>query len=419
MRQFLKIFTIALVLFSNGSIRVLAQEFQPDLQRLALMMLSEKSTGDVDDMPYLNYLDSLGFKKSDTDLRLGKLRFGEIFYKKGFGKDTVQVEIKNMKTNNRKISRSVNIKMTSDSIGCQMVKQLKAFGMEEVEKVENSIKILLLAGNGLIAGVGEGMLILRCVFTPSQSYMERPIVSDDGKGRMDTINNSIVCRIETTNKIFVDTLISGEPGIDVYPKSIYSFAGKGGSTIYLFVYSMGHLFFYDEVAAYAVKKDGDVERREFIIKDDKVKKLGSKWWDQLVAASNGFPYDYEDSPDEERFGIHCVLSLRSLYIPIMEHHDSGSEFANTNCLQYTGRFDVFRFNGTNFWYDDTDGAWWLDSDLRNYKRTISNKKSVDGIEQIDLMPDGTYRRAFWKEADSLDDLRKEPDEIEVSNEMFK
>ena len=419
MRQFLKIFTIALVLFSNGSIRVLAQEFQPDLQRLALMMLSEKSTGDVDDMPYLNYLDSLGFKKSDTDLRLGKLRFGEIFYKKGFGKDTVQVEIKNMKMNNRKISRSVNIKMTSDSIGCQMVKQLKAFGMEEVEKVENSIKILLLAGNGLIAGVGEGMLILRCVFTPSQSYMERPIVSDDGKGRMDTINNSIVCRIETTNKIFVDTLISGEPGIDVYPKSIYSFAGKGGSTIYLFVYSMGHLFFYDEVAAYAVKKDGDVERREFIIKDDKVKKLGSKWWDQLVAASNGFPYDYEDSPDEERFGIHCVLSLRSLYIPIMEHHDSGSEFANTNCLQYTGRFDVFRFNGTNFWYDDTDGAWWLDSDLRNYKRTVSNKKSADGIEQIDLMPDGTYRRAFWKEADSLDDLRKEPDEIEVSNEMFK
>ena len=415
----MKIFTIALVLFSNGSIRVLAQEFQPDLQRLALMMLSEKSTGDVDDMPYLNYLDSLGFKKSDTDLRLGKLRFGEIFYKKGFGKDTVQVEIKNMKMNNRKISRSVNIKMTSDSIGCQMVKQLKAFGMEEVEKVENSIKILLLAGNGLIAGVGEGMLILRCVFTPSQSYMERPIVSDDGKGRMDTINNSIVCRIETTNKIFVDTLISGEPGIDVYPKSIYSFAGKGGSTIYLFVYSMGHLFFYDEVAAYAVKKDGDVERREFIIKDDKVKKLGSKWWDQLVAASNGFPYDYEDSPDEERFGIHCVLSLRSLYIPIMEHHDSGSEFANTNCLQYTGRFDVFRFNGTNFWYDDTDGAWWLDSDLRNYKRTISNKKSADGIEQIDLMPDGTYRRAFWKEADSLDDLRKEPDEIEVSNEMFK
>ena len=419
MRQFLKIFTIALVLFSNGSVRVIAQEFQPDLQRLALMMLSEKSTGDVDDMPYLNYLDSLGFKKSDTDLRLGKLRFGEIFYKKGFGKDTVQVEIKNMKTNNRKISRSVNIKMTSDSIGCQMVKQLKAFGMEEVEKVENSIKILLLAGNGLIAGVGEGMLILRCVFTPSQSYMERPIVSDDGKGRMDTINNSIVCRIETTNKIFVDTLISGKPGINVYPKCIYSFAGKGGSTIYLFVYSMGHLFFYDEVAAYAVKKDGDVERREFIIKDDRVKKLGSKWWDQLVAASNGFPYDYEDSPDEERFGIHCVLSLRSLYIPIMEHHDSGSEFANTNCLQYTGRFDVFRFNGTNFWYDDTDGAWWLDSDLRNYKRTVSNKKSADGIEQIDLMPDGTYRRAFWKEADSLDDLRKEPDEIEVSNEMFK
>jgi len=411
MKQFLKIITIALMMLGNGSVCVCAQEFQPDLQRLALMMLSEKATGDVDDMPYLNYLDSLGFKKSDSDIRLGKMGFGEIFYKKGFGKDTVQVVIRNMKNDDGRISRSANIKMTSDMMECQMIEQLKAFGMEEVEKYAN---IMVLSGNGLVAGIGEKIMILRCVFTPSQSYLEGPIASEDGKGRMDTIKNSVVCRIETADKVFVDTLISsGEPEIDVYPKYVHSFAGKGGSTVYLFVYSMGHLFFYDEAAICAVKKDGNVERCHFVTKDERNTKLGCMWWDQLVAASNGFPYEYENSPDEERFGIHCVMSLRSVYIPIMDYHDSGSEFANTNCLQYTGRFNVFRFNGTDFWYDGTDGAWWLNPDLRNYKRTISNRKTPGGIEQVDLMPDGTYRRAFWKGAKTLDDLRKEPDEVKI------
>jgi len=428
MKQSRKIAAIICLLLGSNSLQGMAQEYQPDPVRLASMMLAEKSTGDVDDMPYLAYLDSLGFKKSDTDLTLGKLGLGEIFYKKGIGKDTVQVEVRNMEINKSKISRSVNIKSTSDSILCRMVEQLQAYGMEEVEK--NNI-MMALAGHGIVAGFGNKTLIMRCEFPPSQTYQERPIVSDDGKARMDTTNNSIVCRIETDNQVFIDTLISSEPGIGVYPKFVYSLKGKGGCTIYLFIYSKGHLFFYDEAAVFAVNRDGNVERRQFIIKDEKDTTVGCMWWNQLVAASieavveclnldsNGFPYDYEDSPDEERFGIHFVSSLRSLYVPILDQHDSGSEFADTSCLQYTGRFKVFRFNGTDFWYDDTDGAWWLYPDLRNYKRTVSNKKSADGIEQIDLMPDGTYRRAFWKGADSLDDLRKKPNQVKKSKKMFK
>ena len=411
MKRFLKIATLMLVLLCIDSLMAMAQSLQLDPVRLASMMVAEKSTGDIDDTPYLAYLDSLGFKKSDTDLILGKLGLGEIFYKKGIGKDTVQVEVRNMEINKSKISRSVNIKSTSDSILCRMVEQLQAYGMEEVEK--NNI-MMALAGHGIVAGFGNKTLIMRCEFPPSQSYLERPIVSDDGKARMDTINYSIVCRIETGDKVFVDTLLSCGSGIGVYPKYAYSLKGKGGCTIYLFIYSKGYLFFYDEVAVFAVQNDGEVERRQFIIKNEKDTTVGCMWWNQLVAASNGFPYDYEDSPDNERFGIHFVSSLRSLYIPIMDQHDPGSEFANTSCLQYTGRFDVFRFNGTDFWYDDTDGAWWLYPDLRNYKRTISNRRTSEGIEQIDLMPDGTYRQTIWKDADSLDDLRKKPDEVIIS-----
>lgn len=49
-------------------------------------------------------------------------------------------------------------------------------------------------------------------------------------------------------------------------------------------------------------------------------------------------------------------------------------------------------------------------------RTISNHRTTDGVEQIDLMPDGTYRRTFWKGAKTLDDLRKKPDEVKVSKQ---
>ena len=147
MKRFLKIATQMLVLLCIDSLMAMAQSLQLDPVRLASMMVAEKSTGDIDDTPYLAYLDSLGFKKSDTDLILGKLGLGEIFYKKGIGKDTVQVEVRNMEINKSKISRSVNIKSTSDSILCRMVEQLQAYGMEEVEK--NNI-MMALAGHGIV-----------------------------------------------------------------------------------------------------------------------------------------------------------------------------------------------------------------------------------------------------------------------------
>jgi len=58
----------------------------------------------------------------------------------------------------------------------------------------------------------------------------------------------------------------------------------------------------------------------------------------------------------------------------------------------------------------------LNKDFRSYKRTISNHRTTDGVEQIDLMPEGTYRRTFWKGAKTLDDFRKKPDEVKVSKQ---
>ena len=185
MKQFRKIAVLICLLLGSNSLLGMAQEFQPDPVRLASMMLAEKSTGDVDDMPYLAYLDSLGFKKSDTDLTLGKLKLGDGFYKKGIGKDTVQVEVRSMEIDKGKVSRSIKIKSTSDSIMHWMTERLKAIGMEEVEKYKfSNYNILGIAGNGIAAGIGDNIFIMRCEFPPSQLYMERHKELDDGKARM-------------------------------------------------------------------------------------------------------------------------------------------------------------------------------------------------------------------------------------------
>lgn len=153
--------------------------------------------------------------------------------------------------------------------------------------------------------------------------------------------------------------------------------------------------------------------KRFALEGEQDSVISCMWYDQLAEASNGFPYE---EVDENRFGIHYDWFTKRLYVPIMDSHDPSSEYANTSCLQYTGRYNVLLFNGKDFVSAGKDGAWWLNADLRNYKRTVSNKKTADGIEQIDLMPDGTYRRTLWKGAKTLDDLRKKPDEVKISKQ---
>ena len=51
------------------------------------------------------------------------------------------------------------------------------------------------------------------------------------------------------------------------------------------------------------------------------------------------------------------------------------------CHRYTGRFDVYRFDGESFVTDGTDGAWWLRQELRGYRRTVRSFKTAVGYEQ--------------------------------------
>lgn len=232
-----------------------------------------------------------------------------------------------------------------------------------------------------------------------------PARSEDGKAwmEMDTISHALIGYYNAEDSILVDTLEHEEPALEIYPKQVHSIGASAGFTVYLFIYSHGHLLYYDEVQSYIFDEYGFRPLTLFLYNGQWDCKVSCMWYDQLVAASDGFPYD---EVDDDRFGIHYDSPSKSLYIPIMEHHEKGSGYEN--CLRYTGRYEVLSFNGEEFVPADEDGAWWLHPDLRNYKRTISNRKTADGYEQIDLMYNGTYRRSFWKGAKTLDDLRKKP-----------
>ena len=232
---------------------------------------------------------------------------------------------------------------------------------------------------------------------------------------VDTVNYALIGCVSVAGGEIRDTLLHYDPALEVYPKQVYSICAELDSPLYLLTYSFGHLLYRDEAMACIYNDDHHLQPVPlFSVDGQRDSVVCCLWYDQLVEASEGFPFD---EFDKDRFGLHFDWVSNRLYYPILESHDQDSEFANTSYLRYTGRFEVHQFNGKEFVLTDDDGAWWLNKDLRNYKCTVSNKKSADGIEQIDLMPDGTYRRAFWKGAKTLDDLRKNPDELRVSKNI--
>lgn len=251
--------------------------------------------------------------------------------------------------------------------------------------------------------------------TVSRKEMENFIIATCNSSEgVDTVNYALIGCVSVAGGEIRDTLLHYDSALELYPKLVYTI----GTPLFLLTYSFGHLLYMDEAMTCTLDDNSHLRPVSlFSIEGKKDSVVTCMWYDQPLEASGGFPFD---EFDESRFGLHYDWATECLYYPFLENHDPDSEFANTSCLRYTGRFEVLQFNGEEFVHSGEDGAWWLNKDLRYYKRTVSNKKSADGIEQIDLMPDGTYRRAFWNGAETLDDLRKKPDEVKISKQnIFK
>ena len=221
---------------------------------------------------------------------------------------------------------------------------------------------------------------------------------------VDTVNYALIGCVSVAGGEIRDTLLHYDPALEIYPKQVYTI----GTPLFLLTYSFGHLFYQDEAMTCTLDNSHLRPVSLFSYEGKKDSVVTCMWYDQPLEASGGFPFE---EFDENRFGLHYDWFTRRLYYPILDSHDPDSEFANTSCSRYTGRFEVLQFDGKEFVLIDDDGAWWLNKDFRNYKRTISNRKTDEGYEQIDLMPDGTYRRSVWKGAKTLDDLRKMADEV--------
>lgn len=282
----------------------------------------------------------------------------------------------------------------------------------------------------VISDVGNHFYVMKVPYGPILSYLskeaqelvegmgdivypsDRYCVSDDGEVWMevDTVHNALVGHTVMSHETQADTLVRHGPELTIYPKNVHTIHTMDNNTVYLIIYSQGNLIYWDEAIACTVTKKGLEKIPLFEDEGHRDSLVSCMWYDQLVEVSDGFPYD---SLEENRFGIHYDWYGKRLYVPVMEHHEDGSEFEN--CLRYTGRFYRFSFNGCSFIADGTDGAWWLRPELRGYKRTLKNHKTAKGYEQIDLMPDGYHRRAVWKGAKTLDDLRKKPDVLTVSH----
>jgi hypothetical protein len=232
-----------------------------------------------------------------------------------------------------------------------------------------------------------------------------PMRSEDGQAWMevDSTNCALLGYLSAAGGPFVDTLMRYEPEMEIYPKRVHSIETLDGSTVLLFIYSRGHLQYCDEAMTCIIGEHGPQPATLFSLEGQRDSVISCMWYDQLVEACNGFPFE---EIDENRFGIHYDRFTQRLYYPIMENHEKGSGFEN--CLRYTGRYEVLQFNGKDFIPVGKDGAWWLNKDMRNYVCTISNYKTDDGIEQIDSMPNGSLRHVLWRGAKTLDDLRKKP-----------
>ena len=127
-----------------------AQRFQPDPKRLVTMMLEEKDSGKIDDLPYVAYLDSLGFtqmKDEDVFRREPALAF-----EKKLQRCTVQVRLSQRYSDSDE-SRHIQIQSTSHTLIWWVVVQLKDFGLKQTEGEGDFID---LKGMGLYAGTGSG-----------------------------------------------------------------------------------------------------------------------------------------------------------------------------------------------------------------------------------------------------------------------
>lgn len=177
-------------------------------------------------------------------------------------------------------------------------------------------------------------------------------MTEDGRAWMEVVRDSddyyLIGHVRNTADTISDTLALGHEMLRVNPKGVYAIDGKDGDTRYLFIYSRGNIFFWDEAVVYVAGKDGTVRRGVFQVDGSTQDEVDVMWWDARVDACKGYPPELVDYPDFEKHGIRFDPEVKRLYVPVMDSYGPESEFSG--CPIYTGHYSIVEFDGREFVY---------------------------------------------------------------------
>ena len=177
-------------------------------------------------------------------------------------------------------------------------------------------------------------------------------MTEDGRAWMEVVRDSddyyLIGHVRNTADTISDTLALGHEMLRVNPKGVYAIDGKDGDTRYLFIYSRGNIFFWDEAVVYVAGKDGTVRRGVFQVDGSTQDEVDVMWWDARVDACKGYPPELVDYPDFEKHGIRFDPEGKRLYVPVMDSYGPESEFSG--CPIYTGHYSIVEFDGREFVY---------------------------------------------------------------------
>ena len=176
-------------------------------------------------------------------------------------------------------------------------------------------------------------------------------LTEDGRAWMEVVRDSddlfLIGHVRNTVDTVADTLALGHELLGVNPKGIFAVDGTDGDTRFLFIYSRGSIFYWDEAVIYVAGKDGSVRRGSFRVEDTRPDEVDVMWWDPRVDACEGYPHDLEGYPDPGKHGIRFDPASKKLYVPVMDYH-ADDEFSG--CPIYTGRYCILEFDGREFVY---------------------------------------------------------------------
>ncbi len=129
--------------------------------------------------------------------------------------------------------------------------------------------------------------------------------------------------------------------------------------------------------------DGKLIKRRFVDANDEMQDRVEVTYciPDWYFMTDGLGWDWVMSFDEEN---------QLLYVPVF-HED----------MSMSDKYDLYRYANGMMRYEKTDGGFWLNPSLRDFRRLSGIYQTEDKLIRIDEMQDGTYRYVCWDKSAAM------------------